>query len=85
MERYLGPENGLDRGFLNLITSKQIPLLRLIGSVSNEERAMARYREDERIQRHADLRELASLTRQSGDAATADKLKRETQNAFRRD
>jgi hypothetical protein len=83
MEHYLGPENGFDRGFLNLITSKQIPLLALLGSVSNEARAMARYREDERLRMRADLMDLARLTNQAGDTAGAAKIKREVESAFR--
>lgn len=83
MEQYLGPENGLDRGLLNLITSKQFPILALIGSTSNEARAMARYREDERLRLKADLIELAALTKQGGDAAGAAKIKRQVQDVFR--
>src|SRR5205809_6274958 len=82
MEQYLGPEDGFDRGFLNLFTSKQIPLLRLIGSVSNEDRAMARYEEDERLRRKNDLIELASMMKKSGDAAAGAKVKREVDRAF---
>jgi hypothetical protein len=83
MEKYLGPENGLDRGVLNLITSKQIPFLRFLGSISNEARAMARYREDERLQLKADLLELAALTKLSGDASGGARIKREVQETFR--
>ena len=82
MEQYLGPENGLDRGLLNLITSKQIPILALIGSTSNEARAMARYREDERLRLKADLLEVATLTKLGGDAVGASKIKREVRDVF---
>jgi hypothetical protein len=85
MEKYLGPEDGFDRGFLNLITAKQFPLLALIGSVSNEARAMGRYREDERLRLKADLLELSALAKLGGDAAGGKKLQHETQQAFRRD
>lgn len=85
MEKYLGPEDGFDRGFLNLITAKLFPLLAVFGSVSNEARAMGRYREDERLRLKADLLELAALAKMSGDAAGGKKLKHETQQAFRRD
>ncbi len=85
MEKYLGPEDGFDRGFLNLITAKQFPLLALFGSVSNEARAMGRYREDERLRLKADLLELATLAKLSGDAAGGKKLQHETQQLFRRE
>lgn len=85
MEEYLGPEDGFDRGFLNLFTSERVPILALFGSVSNEARAMARHREDERIKLKADLLEFAELTKLGGDPATAEKLKRATRDAFRRD
>ena len=71
MEHYLGPENGFDRGFLNLITSEQIPLLRLFGSMSNEARALGMYREDERRRMQSDLLEMAELSKRSGDPAAA--------------
>ena len=85
MDKYLGPEDGLDRGFLNLITSEQFWPLALVGSVSNETRAMQRYREDQRIEFKRDLEDLARLSALSGDAAAARKIKRETQAAFQRD
>lgn len=63
MEHYLGPENGLDRGFLNLITAKQVPVLALFSSIPNEERALALYRADERRRKQAELAEFASYLR----------------------
>jgi hypothetical protein len=84
MEQYLGPEDGLDRGFLNLITSEQIPLLRIFGSTSNEARALGRYREDERLRMQSDLLEMAELSKRSGDPAAAAKIKAEVERAFRR-
>jgi hypothetical protein len=85
MEKYLGPEDGLDRGFLNLITAKQFPLLAVFGSTSNEARAMARYREDERLRLKAELLDLAALTKQAGDVTGGEKLKKEIQQTFRHD
>lgn len=91
MNRYLGPENGLDRGFLNLFTIAQfwrmIPLIgRFIpapfGSMTNEERAMMYYAEDERKQQMSELRDFASLARMTDSASANDKLKREIDKTF---
>ncbi|MEO5959992.1 MAG: hypothetical protein ABIZ49_10380 [Opitutaceae bacterium] len=84
MEHYLGPENGFDRGFLNLFTSAQIPIFALFGSVSNEARAMALYREEENRRLKEYFRELAAVTTRSGDFAQGAKLKQEAEHVFRR-
>jgi hypothetical protein len=85
MEQYLGPENGFDRGFLNLITAKQFPLLAFFGSMSNEARAMMYYQEDERIRVQNDLQEMVSYMKMTSDAALAAKAQRELKEALRRD
>ena len=91
MNRYLGPEDGFDRGVLNVVTLaglwKKIPLIGLIpfvpfGSVTNEERAMAMYEEEERKRKMAELMGLAAFTKKSGDATGADKIKDETERTF---
>lgn len=55
MERYIGPEDGFDRGFLNLINLaslwKKVPVLGkvpLAGFMTNEERGLMLYREAKR-------------------------------------
>jgi hypothetical protein len=92
MNRYLGPKDGLDRGVLNAFTIKQlwekIPVIGKIlpppiPSISNEQRAMQRYYEDLRLEKKNDLLELSALTALSGDAAQAERIKRETQRAFK--
>lgn len=91
MNRYLGPKDGLDRGLLNAVTLKQlwqkIPVLGKlplpIPNVSNEERAMQRYYDDLRVEQKKDLMELSTLTAKSGDPAQAERIKRETQKAFK--
>jgi hypothetical protein len=67
MKRYLGDADGLDRGFLNRFTLtdlwKKIPVLGrlpVVLSSSNEERALAMAREDERIEEQKELTDLAS-------------------------
>ena len=93
MNRYLGPADGFDRGFLNLFTIAQlwqkIPLIgRFVpapfGSVTNEQRAMMMYYEDERLRKMNDLMDLASMMKKSGDTQGADKVRRETQKTFLR-
>ena len=94
MKKYLGPEDGFDRGFLNLFTFAQlwqkIPLLGQllacpIPSMTNEQRAMVLYEEDERLRKMKDLMEMAAWPTRDGDRASNDKLKREVQKAFMRD
>ena len=94
MNRYLGPENGFDRGFLNLFTIAQfwqkIPWIgRFIpapfGSITNEQRAMMFYAGDERSRKMSDLLDLAALARTPGGAPADDKLKREIDRTFMRE
>ena len=74
MKRYL---SRLDRSLLNRFT---IPLFTL----TNEERAMAMYEEDERLQNIADLKNAAANARKAGDKAESDYLVRETNATFLR-
>ena len=94
MKKYLGPENGLDRGVLNLFTIAQfwrkIPVIGQILpppflSITNEERAMMFYAEDERLRKMNDFSEMATLMKKSGAKSDGDKLKREIDKAFMRD
>lgn len=62
MQRYLGDEDGLDRGVLNLFTVKslwkKLPVLGrypLVGFSTNEERAMAIYRDEKAKEESAKL------------------------------
>jgi hypothetical protein len=91
MKHYFGPRDGLDRGVLNAVTVaglwKKIPILgQLLGcpipSMTNEERAMMYYREDERIRQMSEFGELLRLTRASGDSTSADKIKKEATDTF---
>lgn len=93
MNRYLGPSDGFDRGFLNAFTIadlwRKIPLIGQIlpcpiPSISNEDRAMIMYEEDERLRKMKDLMSLAALAKQSGDAELARKIEHETNDTFRR-
>jgi hypothetical protein len=93
MNRYLGPADGFDRGFLNLFTIAQlwqkIPLIgRFVaapfGSMTNEQRAMLMYEEDERRRKMNELMDLASVVKKSGDTKGADAIKSETQKTFLR-
>jgi len=70
MNKYLGPSDGLDRGYLNAITLgdlwRKIPVLKMIpfipfGSVSQEARARALYDEAEMREKLDDLRDIESL------------------------
>lgn len=92
MNRYLGPKDGLDRGYLNAVTMKElwqkIPVIGKIvpfpiPSLTNAERAMIKYNEDLRVQRKNDLMELSTLAAKSGDPAQAKQIKRETERAFK--
>ena len=74
MKRYL---SRLDSSLLNRFT---IPLFTL----TNEERAMAMYEEDERLQNIADLKTAAANARKAGDQAESDYLVRETNATFLR-
>jgi hypothetical protein len=93
MKHYFGPRDGFDRGVLNVVTVaglwKKIPILgQLLGcpipSMTNEDRAMMYYREDERIRQMTEFGELMRLTRASGDSASADKIKKEATDTFMR-
>ncbi|HUR60457.1 MAG TPA: hypothetical protein VM029_22230 [Opitutaceae bacterium] len=91
MNKYLGSRDGLDRGFLNRFTIpgllRKIPIigpyLPSIG-MTNEERAMSRYYEDERLRKMGDLMDLSTITTRSGDRELGERIKRETQDTFRR-
>ena len=89
MNRFIGPEDGFDRGFLNLFTFaglwKKIPVLgrfSIAGSETNAERGMRLYAESERKRKMEELTGLMSLTKEAGDAAGADKIKQETEKTF---
>ncbi len=91
MEQYLGPENGLDRGFLNAFTIadlwNKIPVLRWAGfasSISNADRAALFYAQDERLRKKRDLSDLISVSKQPQNAPENVKLKRELEEAFMR-
>jgi hypothetical protein len=76
MNRYLGDTNSLDRGVLNHFTFpelwSEIPVLKFLPcplpGLTNQQRAMARYREDERLSLKDDLMSLESLGSSSTDA-----------------
>lgn len=74
MKRYL---SRLDSGLLNRFT---LPLF----AATNEERAMAMYREDERLRNIADLKTDAANARLAGDKTESDYLVRETNATFLR-
>jgi hypothetical protein len=71
MERYLGPENALDRGFLNRFTIgeywKKIPLIGKVVKtpfwLTNEERALVYYKQDKEVRKREEMRELGRLLR----------------------
>ena len=75
MNRYLGDTNSLDRGILNHFTFpelwSEIPVLKFLPcplpGLTNRQRAMARYREDERLSLKDDLVSLESLGSSSSD------------------
>ncbi len=94
MDKYLGPESGFDRGMLNLFTLPQlwrkIPVLGQIlpcpiPAVTNEERAMMHYYEDERLRKMKDLLDLAAMAKRDPGALGGENLKREVQKTFLRD
>lgn len=67
MQRYLGNEDGLDRGVLNLFTVKslwkKLPVLGrypLLGFATNEERAIAIYRAEKQAEEMETMRSLLS-------------------------
>jgi hypothetical protein len=79
MEKYIGPENGLDRGFLNLFTVvglwKKIPLLGrfpLLGFQTNEERGFALQRAAMKAEEWEYLLSLAAMPT-NGDAPASGK------------
>ncbi len=89
MDRYIGPEDGFDRGFLNVFTIaglwKKIPILGgfpFVGSETNEDRGLRLYDEAERKRKMEEMAGLMSLMKESGDAAGAKKLKAETDKTF---
>jgi hypothetical protein len=75
MFRYFGDWNSLDRGVLNHFTFpelwSEVPVLKFLPcplpGLTNQQRAMARYREDERLSLKDDLMSLESLDRSSTD------------------
>lgn len=88
MKRYIGPEDGLDRGVLNLFTLaglwKKIPVLGhfpFAGSETNEDRALRLHDEAERKRKMEELSGLMTLTKMAGDTAGAGKIKQELDKA----
>jgi hypothetical protein len=90
MNRYLGDTNSLDRGILNHFTFPElwskIPVLRFVPcplpGLTNGQRAMARYREDERLSLKDDLMSIESLSNISTDE-TSRALKQEIKYTLR--
>jgi hypothetical protein len=89
MDRYLGPEDGFDRGFLNLFTIaglwKKIPVLGqfpFVGSETNEDRALRLFDIAERKRKMEELSGLMNLTKEAGDAVGSDKIKQEADQTF---
>ena len=90
MKRYLGDTNSLDRGILNHFTFpglwSKIPVLSFLPcplpGLTNQQRAMQRYREDERLSLKDDLLSLESLGIPSTDEMSKT-LKREIRYSFR--
>ena len=74
VQRYL---NKFDSKVLNRFT---IPLF----GTSNEDRAMAMYYEDERLQNMQDLKDTAEALQRSGDASGAEYLRKESNRTFMR-
>jgi hypothetical protein len=75
MNRFLGSETGLDRGFLNLITIdelwQRIPVLgrfEFLSSVTNEQRATAMYRAEKQAELFAEFSHLSALAKKAGIA-----------------
>ena len=62
-----------------------VPTLVLRLRITNEDRAMMYYAEDERLRKMKDLMDLAALPIKAGDSTSNDKLRREIQKAFMRD
>ena len=94
MNQYLDPKDGFDRGLLNAFTIAQwwqkLPLIGHllpcpIPSMTNEQRAMVYYYEDERLRMKRDFEEMASFPGKAGNSAANDRLRREIQKAFIRD
>jgi hypothetical protein len=94
MDRYLGSKDGLDRGFLNVITIAdlwhKIPVIGKIlpppfASMTNQQRAMMFHGQDERLRKMNELLDLGTITTAGGNRAQGEKIKRETTTTFRRD
>jgi hypothetical protein len=75
MNRFLGSETGIDRGFLNLITIdelwQRIPVLgrfEFLSSVTNEQRATAMYRAEKQAELFAEFSHLSALAKKAGIA-----------------
>jgi hypothetical protein len=89
MNRFIGPEDGFDRGFLNLFTIaglwEKIPVLGrfpFVSSETNAERGMRLYAEAERKRKMEELMSFTSLTKEAGDTAGANNIKHETEKTF---
>ena len=86
MDHYLGSVDGLDRGFLNRFTLgelwRKIPVLGVIPfpipTISNEDRAMMKYYEDERLRKMHELLDLSAITTKGGDPALGKRIEQET-------
>ncbi len=80
MDTYIGPENGIDRGFLNLFTVADLwhhlPILgryKLEGFETNEERGLRLYKEAKLREEMEELSGLTSLGRKADGPAPASK------------
>jgi hypothetical protein len=76
METYIGPETGLDRGFLNLFTLADLwhhlPLVgryELVGFETNEERGLRLYQEARRREELEELNHLSTMGQKADSAA----------------
>ena len=83
MNKYLGPEDGLDRGALNLVTIRQfwdkIPVLGrfpFLSSETNEQRALRLYHDDLQRQLNDDLTYMSKFLKYTGKDADAAEMKR---------
>jgi hypothetical protein len=80
MDTYIGPENGIDRGFLNLFTVAELwhhlPILgryKFEGFETNEERGLRLYQEARLREEMEELSGLTSLGRKADSPAPASK------------
>ncbi|MEO6875461.1 MAG: hypothetical protein ABI222_11645 [Opitutaceae bacterium] len=88
LDRYLGPKDGLDRGYFNKLVfhwGDGATGFALFDAETNETRAKDRAFDDQRLRHRAELLDLAETLKDTGDEELAKQVKFQSDDLFRRE